>query len=44
MEWQHVYPVNDWIEHILEGLNCICEPRIDWKYMIVIHNAIDGRK
>lgn len=42
--WQHIYPVNNWIEHKLEGLNCICEPRIDWEYNLVIHNSADGRE
>lgn len=44
MEWQHVYPVNDKREHKLEGLDCLCEPSIDWDYQIVIHNAWDLRE
>jgi len=44
MEWQHVYPNNDIKEHKLEGLDCDCEPRIDWEYQIVIHNAWDMRE
>ena len=44
MEWQHILPVNDWIEHKDIGLDCICEPKIDWEYMLVIHNSADGRE
>ena len=44
MTWQHVYPVNDLKEHDTESLNCDCEPRIDWEYHIVIHNAWDMRE
>lgn len=42
----HVYPVDDWIEHKLEGTGCICEPRVDFSYGegIVIHNSVDGRE
>lgn len=39
----HVYPVNDWIEHKDKGLDCICEPKINWELGIVAHLAIDGR-
>lgn len=41
--WQHVYPVNDWVEHKLIGMDCICEPGIDWDGLVVVHNAADGR-
>ena len=44
MDWQHIYPNDDWIEHKLEGLDCICEPRIDWGHKLVIHNSADGRE
>jgi len=44
MDWQHVYPVNDKKAHKLEGLDCSCEPRIDWENQIVIHNAWDIRE
>jgi len=40
----HYYPHNDWIEHKLEGTQCICEPKIDWHLGIVIHNSADGRE
>jgi len=43
-DWQHVYPTDDWIEHKLEGLDCICEPKIDWNNKLVIHNSADGRE
>lgn len=44
MNWQHIYPVNDKKEHKLEGLDCSCEPKIDWANHIVIHNAWDMRE
>ena len=44
MEWQHIIPVNDIINHKEEGLDCICEPKIDWEYMLVIYNSADGRE
>ena len=44
MEWQHILPINDWIEHKDMGLDCICEPKIDWEYQLVIHNSADGRE
>ena len=44
MKWRHIYPVNDWIDHKTEGLNCICEPLIDWENMLVVHNSADGRE
>lgn len=42
----HIYPLNDWIEHKLEGTGCVCEPRIEIEdgELIVIHNSADGRK
>lgn len=44
MNWQHVYPNKDTKEHKLEGLDCACEPTIDWDNNIVIHNAWDMRE
>ncbi len=42
----HVYPVNDMIDHKLDGTMCVCEPRlvIDSGEMIVVHNSADGRE
>jgi len=44
INWQHILPVNDWIEHKDIGFDCICNPTIDLDYMLVIHNAIDNRE
>lgn len=44
MDWHHVYPVNDLKEHDTESKTCHCQPRIDWKHQIVIHNAYDLRE
>ncbi len=46
----HVYPINDWIEHKIEGEPCPCEPAIlfsdpetgeAYSEGLVIHNALD---
>lgn len=41
----HVFPIDDIEEHILEGTQCWCCPRIWESYgqIIVTHNAFDGR-
>ena len=40
-EIQHIYPVNDYREHIMEA-TCWCCPEIDgW---VVIHNSMDERE
>ena len=44
MEWQHVYPLNDLIEHNTAGIECPCNPRIDFNDKIVIHAAMDRRE
>ena len=41
LNWQHNYPLNE--EHKLTGLDCICNPKIDWKDNLVIHNSFDNR-
>ena len=42
--WRHVNPLYDFKLHKLEGLDCTCEPEINWEYRIVIHNAWDIRE
>lgn len=42
--WNHVYPNKDLKEHVLEGIDCHCEPKIDWENRLVIHNAYDMRE
>lgn len=39
----HVYPVNDWREHILEDGACWCKP-VKNEDGIWIHNAMDQRE
>jgi len=51
MSTQHVFPVNDLIEHDLESDDCVCGPAIEpveaddgsigW---LVSHNSLDGRE
>jgi len=48
MEWVHVYPVNDLIEHNTDndGLSdfvCQCDPKIDLDG-IITHNSMDRRE
>lgn len=47
----HVYPVNDLIDHDIDGGDCLCGPRIEavkrddgscgW---ILTHHSLDGRE
>jgi hypothetical protein len=44
MNWLHILPKNDDKSHKDIGLDCPCNPRIDWNNMLVIHNAWDFRE
>lgn len=44
MPWQHVFPLNDLIEHITDGFDCPCGPEIDFDNEIVIHQSLDRRE
>lgn len=47
----HTYPVNDLIEHDLEGTDCVCGPEVEavmredgsngW---LISHHSLDGRE
>lgn len=46
----HVYPLDDLIEHVVDGTDCICGPRLElaerdgehgW---LVVHHSLDGRE
>jgi hypothetical protein len=41
----HVWPLDDKREHVLEGVDCPCEPRtaLEGATLIVTHNAFDFR-
>lgn len=39
----HVYPVDDWFPHWLEGTTCRCNPEVD-EDGLVVHNSFDGRE
>lgn len=45
----HVYPVNDLVEHELDGQPCVCGPadvRVETDHgdeWMVVHEALDGR-
>lgn len=51
MSIQHVYPLNDLIEHETEGSDCVCGPTIEpveredgsfgW---LISHHSLDGRE
>jgi len=38
----HVYPVNDFREHVTDGSPCWCKPTEDEG--VIIHNSMDGRE
>lgn len=42
----HVYPLDDLIEHEVEGTCCPCGVRVDWSHAeaVVLHRALNGRK
>ncbi len=42
----HVYPVEDWIEHKLDGQDCICGPKVERTEngAIVSHRRIGDRE
>jgi len=42
----HVYPLNDLQEHILEGVECPCNPtvKVIGADLLIIHNAFDNRE
>lgn len=44
MSWQHIFPINDLIEHNTEGFECPCNPEIDFDNEIVIHSSLDRRE
>jgi hypothetical protein len=39
--FRHIWPIEDRMLHILEGVNCLCSPRIDLEYNLVIHNRTE---
>jgi len=45
---EHVYPVNDLIEHNLNDLDgnysCPCDPKIDVELGLIVHNSLDRRE
>lgn len=41
----HVWPIDDYIEHELEGTDCVCGPQVEQNlHLLVIHNSLDGRE
>jgi len=40
----HVYPLNDLRDHIVEGRDCWCHPEYDEEHDVLIHNSLDGRE
>ena len=50
MSTVHTYPVNDLIEHELEGTDCPCGPRVelvegdDGDGWLIAHHSLDGRE
>lgn len=46
MSTQHVYPVNDLVEHELVDDECVCGPRVEFVEggKVVVHHSLDGRE
>lgn len=46
MSVQHVYPVNDLVEHELEGDDCVCGPTVEFVDggSVVVHHSLDNRE
>ncbi len=42
--WNHIYPLNDLMEHKTDNTQCDCLPRIDVENRMFIHNALDNRE
>jgi len=45
----HVYPLNDLVEHDIEGEDCVCGPDVELVSAIddgwlVTHHSLDGRE
>lgn len=50
----HVVPVNDWLDHTVDDIDCACDPDVEWidpeselpypEGPLVIHKALDGRE
>lgn len=44
-DWQHVYPINDLIGHVLSFENlCECNPVVDPINRIINHSSLDRRE
>lgn len=48
MEWYHITPINDMIEHnegiVDENYMCLCNPKRDYDNYLIIHNSLDRRE
>ena len=46
MEWTHVYPENDLIQHNVDGEweGCLCDPKVDVEINLIVHNSMDRRE
>lgn len=49
IEWYHIYPINDLIEHNTESKGtdefiCQCNPTIDVEDYLIIHDPMDRRE
>jgi hypothetical protein len=46
LNWVHVYPTHDLIEHETEGDECPCGPTVEFVPggAVVVHHSLDGRE
>jgi hypothetical protein len=42
----HVYPIGDCGDHILDGMGCVCRPHVHYvgRTKVVIHRSFDRRE
>jgi hypothetical protein len=44
MDWHHITPIDDLIDHDTSGHHCICGPAIDIENKTIIHSSLDRRE
>ena len=40
----HIYPINDLREHVLDGALCWCSPTYEEEFDLYLHNSMDRRE
>lgn len=42
--WSHIYPLEDTVEHYVDGRPCWCQPHYLDDELVVLHNSMDMRE